>query len=279
MSWRLPTAAVQMTAIADLDANLAVVRKLVAEAAEGGARLVLLPECFPFLGIKEGDKMPVAESLEEDGPVRSTLAALARKHDVWLVGGGMPEKIPGDPKRAYNTAVVVDPKGELRARYRKIHLFDVDIPGGAVLRESDATAPGDQAVVVEIDGAKVGLSICYDLRFPELYRELVINQGAEVLLLPAAVTAHTGRAHWHILLRSRAIENQAWVVAAAQADQHNEKRASFGHSMIVDPWGTVLAERPTGVGVISAVLDQETLAMRRQQMPCQRHAVRWPRDR
>jgi predicted amidohydrolase len=165
-----------------------------------------------------------------------------------------------------------------RARYRKIHLYDVDIPGGAVLRESDATAPGDQAVVVEIDGARVGLSICYDLRFPELYRELVINQGAEVLLLPAAFTAHTGRAHWHILLRSRAIENQAWVVAAAQADQHNEKRASFGHSMIVDPWGTVLAERPTGVGVISAVLDQETLAMRRQQMPCQRHAVRWPRD-
>ena len=276
-SWRLPTAAVQMTASSDLEANLAVVRTLVAEAAAGGARLVVLPECFSFLGEKEGDKMPVAESLQDGGPTQTALAELARKHDVWLVGGGMPEKIPDDPRRAYNTAVVIDPRGTLVARYRKIHLFDVDIPGGAVLRESDATAPGDAAVVVDIDGAKVGLSICYDVRFPELYRELVLGQGAEVLLVPAAFTAHTGRAHWHLLLRSRAIENQAWLVAAAQADQHNEKRASFGHSLIVDPWGTVVAERPTGAGVISAVLDSETCAMRRQQMPCLTHAVRWPR--
>ncbi len=277
MPWRLATAAVQMTATADVAANLAVVERLVGEAAAGGARLVVLPECFPFLGMREGDKMAAAESLDEVGPVQAVLAGLARKHQVWLVGGGMPEKIPGDPKRAYNTAAVLDPSGALIARYRKIHLFDVDIPGGAVLRESDATAPGREPVVVDIDGAKVGLSICYDVRFPELYRELVLDRGAEVLLVPAAFTAHTGKAHWHLLLRTRAIENQTYLVAAAQADQHNDKRASFGHSMIVDPWGTVLAERPTGPGVISAVLDSEAVATRRQQMPCLAHAVRWPR--
>ncbi len=275
-SWRLPTAAVQMTATATLEDNLATVRRLVTEAASAGARLVVLPECFPFLGEREGEKMVVAESLEHGGPICSTLAELARTHALWLVGGGMPERLPQDTKRAYNTAVVFDPRGELVARYRKIHLFDVDIPGGAVLRESDATAAGDAAVVVEIDGVKVGLSICYDVRFPELYRELVLERGAEVLLVPAAFTAHTGRAHWHVLLRCRAIENQAYVVAAAQADRHNEKRASFGHSMIIDPWGEVLAERATGPGVISAVLDGEVVRTRRQQMPCRQHAVRWP---
>jgi predicted amidohydrolase len=187
----------------------------------------------------------------------------------------MAETVPGDAKRTYNTLVVLDPSGTLVARYRKIHLFDVDIPGGAVLRESDATAPGDELVVADIAGAKVGLSICYDVRFPELYRRLVKDRGAEVLVVPAAFTAHTGAAHWHLLLRARAVEDQAWVVAAAQWGRHNEKRESFGHTLVVDPWGTIAGERPDGDGVVVATLDGDTVAKRRAQMPCLRHAVLW----
>jgi predicted amidohydrolase len=194
---------------------------------------------------------------------------------VWIVGGGMAERVPGDARRTYNTAVVIDPRGAVTARYRKIHLFDVDIPGGAVLRESDATAPGAELVTVDVDGAPVGVSICYDVRFPELYRALVKDRGAEVLLVPAAFTAHTGKAHWHLLLRARAVENQAWVVAAAQWGQHNAKRASFGHSLVVDPWGDVVAERPEGDGVVMATIDGATVAKRRTQMPCLAHAVLW----
>jgi predicted amidohydrolase len=264
-----------MRSTGDLAANLASCRDLVGAAAAEGARLVVLPECFPFLGRGEGDKLPVAEVLDGTGPVMAMLREQATKHGAWLVGGGMPEVVPGDGKRTYNTCVVVNPRGEVVARYRKIHLFDVDIPGGAVLRESDATAAGDDRVVVEIEGAKVGLSICYDLRFPELYRELVLDRGAEVLLVPSAFTAHTGAAHWHLLLRARAIEDQAWVVAAAQWGKHNEKRESYGHSLVVDPWGTVVVDRDSGDGVVVATLDGATVAKRRTQMPVARHAVLW----
>lgn len=280
MTWRLPTAAIQMTATPDFEANMREVKRLVGEAATAGAKLVVLPECFCILGAAEAAKMVVAESLDgPPGPIMTTLGELAHKHRLWIVGGGMPERIASDPKRAYNTAVVVGPDGELRTRYRKLHLFDVDIPGGAVLRESDATAPGDSVVVVDIEGAKVGLTICYDIRFPELYRELVMEHGAEVLLVPAAFTAHTGKAHWHLLLRARAVENQAWVVAAAQTGHHNEKRESYGHSMIVDPWGTIVAEQDAGPGVVMGVLEGETVASRRLQMPCMVHATRWPRGK
>ncbi len=256
-------------------ANLAITRALVARAADDGAQLVVLPECFSFLGRREGDKLPIAEILDGSGAVAGMLRELATKHGIWIVGGGTPEVVPGDTARTYNTALAVDPRGELVARYRKIHLFDVDIPGGATLRESDATAPGAELVLLDIGGAKVGLSICYDLRFPELYRQLVKDLGAEVLLVPAAFTAHTGAAHWHLLLRARAVENQAWVVAAAQHGQHNEKRASYGHSLVVDPWGTVIGEQPAGDGVVLATLDSETVTTRRTQMPCLGHAVLW----
>ncbi|HEV7554498.1 MAG TPA: carbon-nitrogen hydrolase family protein, partial [Kofleriaceae bacterium] len=194
---------------------------------------------------------------------------------IWIVGGGLPELVPGDTKRTYNTLAVIDPAGKLAARYRKIHLFDVDIPGGAVLRESDATAAGDELVTVDIAGARVGLSICYDVRFPELYRRLVKDRGAEVLLVPAAFTAHTGAAHWNLLLRARAIEDQAWVVAAAQWGRHNDKRESYGHTLVVDPWGTIVGEREEGDGVVMATLDGATVAKRRAQMPVLRHAVLW----
>jgi predicted amidohydrolase len=275
--WQLTTGAVQMCATDDLARNLAVCRDRVAEAAAEGARLVILPECFAFLGRREGDKLAIAETLDpaRPGPIVSTLVELATQHKVWLIGGGLPERVPGDDVRTYNTAAVFAPDGTLAAAYRKVHLFDVDIPGGAVLRESDATCPGTDRVVVDIDGAKVGMSICYDVRFPELYRELVKNHGADVLIVPAAFTAHTGRAHWHLLLRARAIEDQAWVVAAAQWGKHNEKRESFGHTLVVDPWGTVVGERPDGDGVVIAVLDGEAVAKTRRQMPCLDHAVLW----
>ena len=274
----LRVAAVQLTSRGDLTDNLARCGHLVGQAAERGARLVVLPECFAFLGEREGEKMAVAEGLDaaRPGPILGATMAWATQHQVWIVGGGLPERIPGDERRAYNTAVVVGPDGRLAATYRKIHLFDVDIPGGAVLRESDATAPGRDLVVVDVDGTRVGLTICYDLRFPELYRRLVYDQGAEVVVVPAAFTAHTGRAHWHLLLRARAIENQAYVVAAAQWGQHNPKRETFGHSLIIDPWGAVVDELPSGDGVVVATLDADTLRRVRQQMPCRQHAALWP---
>jgi predicted amidohydrolase len=265
----------------DLAANLARCGELTAQAAADGAQLVVLPECFSFLGRRDGEKLAIAEVLDgasaadAPGPVLGALRDLATKHGVWIVGGGTPERVPGDDRRSYNTAVAIDPRGELVARYRKIHLFDVDIPGGAVLRESDTTAPGDELVVVDIAGAPVGVSICYDVRFPELYRQLVKDMGAEVLLVPAAFTAHTGAAHWHLLLRARAIEDQAWVVAPAQWGSHNDKRESYGHTLIVDPWGTIAGERAEGDGVVTATLDGAAVDKRRTQMPCLTHAVLW----
>lgn len=274
-SWTLRIGAAQMTATDDLRRNLATCQVLIAQAAQDGAKVVLLPECFAFLGAREGDKLAVAEDLEAvtPGPIIGCLAEAATKHGVTIIGGGMPERIEGDPKRTYNTAVVVDPAGAVVATYRKIHLFDVDIPGGAVLRESDSTAAGVAITTVVVDDVRIGLSICYDVRFAELYRTQVLEQGAEVLVVPAAFTAHTGKAHWHTLLRARAIENQAWMVAAAQWGQHNEKRATFGHSMVIDPWGEIVAERPEGDGVVVHTLDGAVLAKRRAQMPCLQHAA------
>jgi predicted amidohydrolase len=274
MGWQLRVAAVQMRSIGDLSANLERVRSLVGEAAASGARLVVLPECFSFLGLGEGDKLRAAEVLDGRGPVSTALAELCTRHDLWIIGGGTPETVPGDPRRTYNTALVVDPRGTLVRSYRKVHLFDVDIPGGATLRESDGTVAGTGLEVVEIDGISVGLSICYDLRFPELYRTLV-DQGAQVVVIPAAFTAYTGAAHWHVLMRARAIENQVWIVAPAQWGTHNAKRESYGHSLIVDPWGTVVAERAEGDGVLVHTLDGDTVERRRTQMPVRRHAVLW----
>lgn len=275
MTWQLRVGAVQMRSGNDLAANLATCKELIARAASDGAKLVVLPECFSFLGRGEGDKLAIAETYEAPGPILDTLHEAATKHGVWLVGGGTPERIAGDAKRTYNTALVIDPRGELRARYRKIHLFDVDIPGGATLKESDATAAGGELVVVEIEGAPVGVTICYDVRFPELYRKLTKDLGAEILLVPAAFTAHTGAAHWEILLRARAIEDQCYVVAAAQWGRHNEKRESFGHTMVIDPWGTIVGQQAEGDGVVVATLESSLVTKRRTQMPVLAHATLW----
>lgn len=272
MSWELRVAALQLRSTDDLAANLATCRDLGDRAVSDGAHVVVLPECFPFLGQGERDKLAIAEDLERGGPIIDMLKTLATTRRVWVIGGGMPEVVAGDPDRAYNTAVVIDPAGSIVTRYRKIHLFDVEIPG-TTLKESAATCAGDRRATVMIDGATIGLSICYDVRFPELYRALVKQDGAEILLVPAAFTAHTGAAHWHLLLRARAVEDQAYVVAPAQWGQHNAKRASYGHSLIVDPWGTIVAEQAEGDGIVMATLEGTVVEKRRTQMPCLTHAV------
>lgn len=282
---RFHVAALQMCATNDLAANLTVCRRRAAEAADRGAAILVLPENFAFLGRQEGERLAVAERLDPaaPGPILSALADMAVRHDMWIIGGGMPEALELDElddgpdasaaAKTYNTCVVVDPRGALAASYRKIHLFDIDLPGRAVLRESASVARGRVPVVCETPLARIGLSICYDVRFPELYRELVAVRGAQVVVVPAAFTVPTGAAHWHVLLRSRAIENQCYVVAAAQAGQHNEKRASYGHTMIVDPWGTILDELPADEGLAMAELDLDLVAETRLRMPCLQHQV------
>lgn len=291
---RFRVAALQMCATNDLAANLAVCERRAAEAVDRGAALLVLPENFAFLGRQEGERLAVAERLDPaaPGPILSALADMATRHGLWIIGGGMPEAIaaediaadpgPASPAspgpapatgKTYNTCVVVDPRGALVASYRKIHLFDVDLPGRAVLRESGSVAPGRVPVVCETPLARIGLTICYDVRFPELYRELVVQRGAQVVVVPAAFTVPTGTAHWHVLLRSRAIENQCYVVAAAQAGQHNEKRASYGHTLIVDPWGTILDEIAADEGLAVAEIDLDLIDETRLRMPCLQHQV------
>jgi deaminated glutathione amidase len=268
-------AAAQLTSTDDVPKNLATARDLAARAGDRGAALLVLPECFAFIGRSLAERVAVAEVLDEagPGPILEALLEMARAHRMWVVGGGMPEVVPGEGKRAYNTAVVVSPEGRLAARYRKIHLFDIDIPGLATFQESAATAPGEGAVAVDTPLGRVGLSICYDLRFPELYRELALDLGSQVLVVPAAFTAHTGAAHWHTLLRARAVENQCYVIAAAQAGRHNEKRESYGHTLIYDPWGELLDEVAEGVGLAVAEIDGGRVEETRRRMPCHQHRV------
>jgi predicted amidohydrolase len=259
---------VQLTSSADVEHNLERCCALVKDAVAMGARLVVLPENFAFLGEHETAKLPLAEAVPGDGRILTTLRQLARELAVDLVLGGMPEAVSAT--HVHNTSVYLDARGEIRGLYRKIHLFDVAIPDGAVYRESASVAPGDSAVVVDAELGKVGLSICYDLRFPELYRQLGA-QGARILTVPAAFTLHTGRDHWNPLLRARAIENLAFVLAAAQYGRHNAKRVTFGHACIIDPWGQVLAEVGDREGVAVAELDFAYQDRLRRELPALEH--------
>jgi predicted amidohydrolase len=263
----LRVAAVQLNSQGDVARNLEAVRQLVGRAKQRGAELVLLPENFAFFG-PEAEKRKVAETLA-DGHIVRALGDLAREHALCVIGGGFPERT-ADDARPHNTLLAVGPDGETLATYRKIHLFDVELGSGGSYSESAATTPGTSVVVVEVGGFKLGLSICYDLRFPELYRALS-EQGAEVLLVPAAFTLHTGKDHWHVLLRARAIEAQAFVVAAAQYGAHPGARQTYGHSLVVDPWGTVIAEASDGVGIVSATLERERLDAVRRSLPSLTH--------
>src|SRR6187431_1968527 len=265
----LRVAAVQLQSQDDVPQNLAECRNLVAVASSEGAKLVVLPENFAYFGAEESKRQLAEPVPDPSAPIQRALSDMAREASVFLVAGGFPEASP-DFGRPYNTALVFGPDGALVGSYRKIHLFDVALQDGTILAESAATTPGQSLLTFDIGRFRVGLSICYDLRFPELYRGLV-SQGANVLLVPAAFTVHTGKDHWHTLLRARAIESQAYVIAAAQWGKHPRGRTSYGHSLVVDPWGSVIAEASDRVGVVSADLDLQYLEQVRAAVPCLDH--------
>jgi predicted amidohydrolase len=266
MTDRVRAAVVQMTSTADVAKNLDTACRLVAEAAGRGATFVGLPENFAFLR-SEGQPAPEPQRL--DGPWVARMSEEARRHGITLLLGSLPERIEDDP-RVYNTSVLLGPDGSAIATYRKIHLFDIDLPGMEHLKESRAVAPGRDVVVADTPFGRLGLSICYDVRFPELYRGLT-KAGARILAVPSAFTERTGKDHWEVLLRARAIENLAFVVAPAQAGHHGGGRSSHGHALIVDPWGALLAQVPDGEGVAVAELDFDRQDRLRRELPALSH--------
>jgi len=261
-------AAVQMSSQEDVAKNLARASELLGEAKAQGAEVALLPENFALMG-NEDEKRALAETLAARGPMTSMLTDSARKLGMWVIAGGMPER-SGDDARPFNSSVVVSPAGEIATVYRKIHLFDVDIADGATYRESASTSSGDSPTTVGVAGLSVGLSVCYDVRFPELYRALA-KAGADVLTVPAAFTLLTGKDHWHVLLRARAIESQAYVVAAAQWGSHPKGRRTYGKSCVIDPWGDIIAQASEGEGVIVATVDPTRIQRVRAELPSLRH--------
>ena len=267
MSARL--AAVQMNSGADVAANLRAAGAALEAARAAGAALAVLPENFAFMGAHERDKLAVAEPAGH-GPIQDFLAAAARRLGLWIVAGTVPLKT-AEPQRVAAACLAYDAAGAQVARYDKIHLFDVDVPGGEAYRESHSIAPGaPRPVVVDTPAGRVGLSVCYDLRFPELFRQLVAA-GAEVLAVPSAFTERTGEAHWEPLLRARAIENLCYVVAPGQWGAHPNGRRTWGHSLILDPWGRVLAQHGAGTGVVVADAPREALQALRRGFPVLEH--------
>ncbi len=258
--------AVQMTSTADRGRNLDTALRLVNEAADLGAKLVALPENFAYMGPEEG-RLATAETV--DGPTLGALREVARKRSIFVVAGSIAEK-SANPRMTANTSAVVADDGSIVAVYRKIHLFDVNIPDGARYAESEVVIPGDKVVVAPTSLGRIGLTVCYDLRFPELYRKLA-SLGAEVITIPAAFTLFTGKDHWEVLIRARAIENLAYVIAPAQVGRHSANRQTFGNAMIVDPWGVVLARCPDGEGVCVARFDRARLEKVRLELPALKH--------
>jgi deaminated glutathione amidase len=272
---RIRVACVQMTSRADKAANLETADRLVAQAAATGADVIVLPEKWNAIG----NAQVYLENAEpiEGGESVAAMSDWARRHGVTLVGGSIAERREGREKLS-NTSLVFDPSGEIVALYRKIHLFDVEV-GGVVYHESEVEEPGEEPVVTELEDWKIGLSVCYDIRFPELYRILAL-EGAELVTVPAHFTTPTGKDHWHVLMRARAIENQLYVVAAAQIGETLPGKPAYGRSLIADPWGIVLAQAPDEETVIAAQLDRAHLLDIRAKLPSlanrQAHAYRWP---
>lgn len=253
----------QTTTTDDFDANLKVADRMVIEAAENGAALLAFPEVFLYLGGYKG-KLKVAEPL--DGAIVSRFREAAAKHGMMLLLGSLHEQIPGDPARVYNTSVLIAGNGDLLASYRKLKLFDVALPA-LKIKESDSIAPGDAPPpVVDTPIGKLGLTICFDLRFSDLYLGLR-RRGAEIVFIPSSFTAPTGAAHWDVLMRARAVEGQFFVVAPAQTGRHNPKFTSYGHSMLVDPWGKVVAGAGTDPGLIYGDISLAYLAQARAELP------------
>jgi predicted amidohydrolase len=269
MANALRVSAVQLNCGDDVAANLTKCNEWVKRARDAGASFVLLPENFAFFG-PEAAKRECAESLEgEPGPIREALIRMASEHQVFLMGGGWPEA-SDSKERPYNASSLFDPLGKLVAHYRKVHLFDVVVPSGVTYKESASTSPGSEVVVADVLGTRFGMSICYDLRFAELYRALVVK-GAKVICVPAAFTLETGKDHWHLLNRARAVETQCWIIAAGQWGVHGKGRNTYGHSLIVDPWGTVIAEASDREGIITADIDLDLQDQIRERLPCLNH--------
>ena len=254
-------AAVQMVSTPKVEENLAAAARLIAQAAEQGAKLVALPEYFCIFGMRDRDKVAAREK-DGAGPIQDFLAATAARHGVWLVGGSVPLEC-ADPAKVRNSCLVYDAAGRRVARYDKIHLFGLEL-GDERFNESATIEPGTEPRAVDSPFGRIALSVCYDLRFPELYRALA---PMDLILVPSAFTATTGRAHWETLLRARAIENLAWVLAPAQGGRHPNGRETHGHSMVVDPWGKILAERAAGPGVVIAEIDPAFQAEMRRSLP------------
>jgi nitrilase len=275
-------AALQMISTPDVAENLATARNLIAQAAQAGAELVALPEYFCLMGRRDADKLAIAEAASSDAlssagtPIQTSLAQAAREHGVWVIGGTLPLATP-DPQHVSNSLLVFDPQGRQAARYDKIHLFCFD-DGQQRYDEASTLRPGDTPVAFTLNDRaghawRIGLGICYDLRFPELFRALGKEEPCDLFVLPAAFTHTTGLAHWELLLRARAVENLCHVMAPAQGGEHPNGRRTFGHSMVVGPWGEVLAVQAEGPGVVIAELDRAAQALRRQQLPALTHRV------
>jgi len=265
----LRIAAVQMISAPEVASNLATAARLIAQAADQGARLVALPEYFPIISPHDADRLAVREA-DGAGPIQDFLAAAAARHGIWLVGGTLP-LAAADPTKQRNACLVYDPAGRRVARYDKIHLFG--FRKGEEFYDEAATieAGPPTPVTVDVDGLRVGLAVCYDLRFPELFRAMGTMAPVDLIVLPAAFTDTTGRAHWEVLLRARAIENQCYVLASAQGGRHPTGRMTHGNSMIVDPWGAVIARIDKGEGVIVAELDRARIAETRASLPALAH--------
>ena len=260
-------AALQMVSTTSVERNCEAAQRLIGEAAQRGAVLVALPEYFCLMGRSDRDKLAVAEA-PGMGPIQQMLAQAAREHGVWLIGGTLPIRCD-DPGRVLNSNCVYAPDGTLVARYDKIHLFRYD-NGRERYDEGGTIRAGSTPTSFQAGAFRVGLSVCYDLRFPELYRALM-QPPCDLLSVPAAFTYPTGLAHWELLLRARAVENQCYVIAAAQGGTHENGRRTFGHSMVVDPWGEVIAVQPEGEGVVLAELDAARIAAVRTQLPALEH--------
>lgn len=262
-------ALIQMVSSANVKDNLEKVEQLMLQAHYDGAELVVLPENFAFMGRCEADKLQIAEVYDQ-GAIQEKIKTLAKKLSLWVVAGTMPLKGMGSKVRA--SCLVYDEKGECAARYDKIHLFDVEVSEKETYQESATIERGQDLVVVDTPIGKIGLTVCYDLRFPELYQQLAA-QGAQLFTVPSAFTAVTGLAHWEILLRARAIENLCYVLAANQGGKHESGRTTFGHSMIIEPWGKILTQAKTGRGVMTAEIDLKALQHLRKTFPCVDHHV------
>lgn len=266
-------AAIQLCSSHRVDENLTTAARLIQHAAEQGAKLIVLPEMFAVMGLNPNDKVIVKETFGE-GKIQNFLCEQAKKHAVWIVGGTIPI-VCDEPEKVRAVSLLVNDEGRVVARYDKIHLFDVVLSPSETYRESDTTQPGDSVIVVDSPFGKIGMSVCYDVRFPELYRAM-FNQGAEIFVIPSAFTMKTGEAHWELLARARAVEDFCYVIGACQGGTHSSGRKTYGHSLIINPWGTVIArntdEEP---GVIFAEINLDSLHEIRKAIPVEKHQVQF----